>query len=366
MANDLDRAPLRPPALRPGDTVAIVSPSWGGPASFPHVYQRGLDVLEQEFALRIKEYPTARMPADALHADPRARAADINAAFADQEVAAIIATIGGDDSVRILPYLDTAAIRASPKILLGYSDTTTLLTYINQLGMVTFNGPSVMAGLSQLRSLPSACADHLRALLFGAPETYAYAPYEWYAEGYPDWSDPAMVGHVNPALPNPAGWRWLQGAGVGIGSLFGGCIEVLEFLKSTDFWPAPTFWDGKILFFETSEEVPTPQQVMYMLRNYGMQGVFDRVVGVLFGRPRGYDTVEKQQLEAHLVAVIAGEFGHPELPIVANMDFGHTDPQLVLPLGVRAAIDCDRRTVRLIEPACARPRPTANDYMKSI
>ena len=344
---------VRPRHLRPGDTVAVLSPSWGGPAVFPHVFDKGLAVLREDFGLRVREFPTARRAPAALQADPRARAADLNAAFADPEIAAIVASIGGEDSVRLLPYLDPAIIEQNPKILMGYSDTTTLLTFVNQLGIVTFNGPAVMAGFAQLHALPEAFAAHLRVLLFSAPATYTYEPYGAYIEHHLDWNDPRNAGLVEPFRPDPDGMRWLQGKGPVTGRLFGGCIEVLEFLKGTRFWPAPDFWEGRILFFETSEDVPPPASVGYFLRNYGMQGIFDRAAGVVFGRARGYTPAQKRELEARAVAIIAGEFGRGDMPIVANADFGHTDPQWVIPLGVRAELDPRGPSLRLIEPACA-------------
>ena len=344
---------MHPQPLRSGDTIAVVSPSWGGPSQFSQVFDRGLTVLHEEFGLRIKEYPTARGDAELLHRNPRKRAEDINQAFADAEVKAIIASIGGDDSVRILPFIDPDAVRNNPKILMGFSDTTTLLTYLNQLGLVTFHGPSIMAGLAQLDNMPAAYKEHIWRLLFDAPSTYEYVPYEVWSEGYPDWGDPLTIGQVNPQHSND-GWHWLQGHGVTQGELFGGNIEVLEFMKGTSFWPGPEFWQGKMLFFETSEEVPTPSQVKYMLRNYGMQGVYDRIRGVLFGRAYGYSIEQKRDLEGAVVSVVAVEFGRQDLPIISNMDFGHTDPQFILPLGVPAEIDCEHGTFRLVESACRR------------
>ena len=341
---------IKPLKLNQGDTIAVLSPSWGGASLFPHIFEHGLKVLREQFGLVIKEYPTTRADDDLLYRQPAARAADINAAFADPAVKAIIASIGGDDSVRILPYLNRELIKSNPKILMGYSDTTTLLTYCNQLGLVTFNGPSVMSGFSQLQSWPAAFTDHIRTLLFEAPAAYTYQPYSLWTEGYPDWSDPANTGLVNsPQHPNDEQWLWLQGDTVVQGELFGGCIEVLEFLKGTEFWPKSDFWAGKILFFETSEDEPTPSQVKYMVRNYGMQGIFDKIKAVLFGRPRGYTFAEKQAVHEMVVAVIATEFGRPDLPLIANMDFGHTEPQFILPLGAKAEIDCHNRTFRLLE-----------------
>lgn len=341
-----------PQRLYSGDTVALLSPSWGGPSCFPNVYALGVKNLREQFGLQVREFATARMEAHELYRNPRRRAEDINAAFADTEVRAIIASIGGDDSVRILPYLDERVIRDNPKILMGYSDTTTLLTYLNHhLGLVTFNGPSVMAGFAQMRHLPYAFGDHIRHLLLEPAENYAYQPYNGWTNEYTDWNTAGYDGETKPLQKNTEGWQWLQGEGVAQGRLFGGCIEVLEFMKSTRFWPAPEFWQGCILFLETSEEKPSVSQVKYMLRNYGMQGVFEQITALLIGRARDYTVEEKQALYKQVVGVIAGEFGRPDLPIVANLDFGHTDPQFILPNGIAAEVDCGRKIFRLLEPA---------------
>jgi muramoyltetrapeptide carboxypeptidase LdcA involved in peptidoglycan recycling len=87
-----------------------------------------------------------------------------------------------------------------------------------------------------------------------------------------------------------------------------------------------------------------------ILRAFGVQGIFDRVTGILVGRARDHSPDENAAFEATIRAVVTDEFGRPELPIVTNLDFGHTDPQWVLPLGVRAQLDVDARTLRLVEP----------------
>lgn len=338
---------LKPARLAVGDTVAVVSPSWGGPSIFPHIYESGLEALK-DLGLQVKEYPSARADNDYLFKNPRARAKDINDAFADKEVKAIFASIGGDDSIRILPFLDLVTIRKNPKILMGYSDTTTLLTYINQMGLVTFNGPSVMAGFSQVGTLPKSFREHIQAMFFSPRESYEYGSYDVYCDGYPDWRNLENVGKTNK-LKQDNGWHFLQGSGIATGELYGGCIEVLEILNGTDFWAKGEYWNGKVLFLETSEDAPPVQRVRRMLRNYGMQGIFDQVSAVLFGRPRDYTDDAKAEFDRMVVEVIEGEFGNRNIPIVSNMDFGHTDPQFILLLGVRAEIDCEARTFKLLE-----------------
>jgi muramoyltetrapeptide carboxypeptidase LdcA involved in peptidoglycan recycling len=338
---------VKPSRLKKGDVVAIVSPSWGGPSCFPHVYESGIATLKK-LGLKIKEYPTARADANLTYENPRMRAEDINNAFKDKEVKAIITSIGGDDSIRILPYLKPKLIKKNPKILLGYSDTTTLTTYCNQLGLVTLNGPSIMAGLSQWDNLPKEFQDHIQQFLFNPKDSIIYVPYHEYSNGYLDWSKKENVGKTKEKIQTD-GWKWLQGKGTVEGQLFGGCIEVLEFMKGTKYWPSKSFWKGKILFLETSEDKPKPEQVKWMLRNYGIQGIYQNLEGLIIGRARDYDEKENAELYANIVKVVAGEFNRPDMPILANMDFGHTDPQYIMPLGILAEINCSKKSFRLLE-----------------
>jgi len=341
---------VKPNRLNAGDTVAVLSPSSGGPARFPKVYELGVRNLEANFDLQVKEYPTTRADSDLLHDNPKIRAEDVNNAFSDREVTGIIASIGGEDSIRILPYLNREAIRSNPKIFMGFSDTTTLLAYCNQLGLVTFHGPSIMAGFSQMESFPAIFRTHVAEMLFHPKPSHQYSSFGVSSDGYPDWAEEGNLGRVNPPHKDD-GWKWLQGTSVAKGILFGGNIEVLEWLKGTEFWPSRDFWKGKILFLESSEEKPSRAYVRRCLRNYGVQGIFEKITGLLFGRARDYSDMEKKALDENIVAVVAGEFRRRDLPIVSNMDFGHTDPQFILPLGVKAEIDCGKRRFQLVEPA---------------
>lgn len=340
--------PVRPARLQPGDTVAIVSTSWGGPHLFPQVFDAGVAALE-ELGLVVHHMPTVRRSAQELRTDPRGRAADLNEAFADPGIAAVFASIGGDDSARILPHLEPDIIRGNPKIFMGYSDTSTQLLFAHQLDLVTFNGPSVMAGFAQSRWFPDLRA-HIRAILFDPTPTYDYQPFPNWVDRYEDWNttdDPSAVGEQRPH----DGWHWLNGMEPARGALVGGCFEVLEFLKGSRYWPEEHWWTDRILFLETSEDVPTVEQIRYWLFNYGVQGIFDRITGLIVGRARGYTDHQKCELDETIQTVVVDEFGAKNLPIVTNMDFGHTDPQWILPLGVEAELDPVSNAFRLLEPA---------------
>lgn len=338
---------LKPRALQAGDTVGIISPSAGLPSMYPAVYENGLKVLK-EWRLKVKELPTARGDFEYLKSHPEVRAQDVMDAFADPVVQAIITTIGGNDAVRLLPFLDLDLIRKNSKIFMGYSDTTALHFALAGAGMVTFYGPSIMAGLSQTESLEPAFDEHVRQMLFGE-FTGKYEPYKQYANGYPDWGGgPDNIGKINQLQEND-GWHWLQGEGMHTGRLFGGCIEIFHMISGTKWWPSGDFWDERVLFFETSEEVPPVDFVIYQLRSMGVQGVFKNLRGLIVGRPRDYSDKQKQELENRLQEQVREEFNRPDLPIITNFDTGHTDPQLILPLNCTISINCTEHTISLAE-----------------
>lgn len=120
------------PKPGPGDRVAVVSPSAGLPAIFPVPYGLGLRRIRDVFGFDPVEYATTRT----TNAPAADRAADLQAAFADPGVKAVLATIGGVDGMTVLPHLDAELPAGNPKLFLGFSDNTCLLTYLYELGVV--------------------------------------------------------------------------------------------------------------------------------------------------------------------------------------------------------------------------------------
>ena len=339
----------KPRRLSPGDRVAAVTPSWGGPGTFPHRYAAGKRQFEEAFGVTIVEMEHTLADPDWVKRNPRGRAEDLMAAFADPSIAGIIATIGGDDSIRLLPYLDLDVLRTNPKILLGFSDTTSLHFACLTAGITSFYGPSVMAGLAENGGMHDYTRESLRRALFDtAPIGSICFNNEGWTSEHLDWSDSSLQSRrrkMNPASPP----KLLQGSGQVSGPLIGGCAEVLEMVKATDWWPRPEQWQGSILFYETSEDAPSPNFVRYWLRNFAAQGILQRLSGMIVARPDpAGDPTYGERLHQAITAALAEE-GLSSLPVLADLDFGHTQPMTTLPFGAMARLDCDARDLVILE-----------------
>jgi hypothetical protein len=143
--------PAYPPKPSPGDRVAVISPSAGLPGILPLPYELGLERLRTEYGLEPVEYPATRR----MGSTPQERADDIHAAFADPDVKAVMASIGGDDQITVLPLLDRELIRANPKPFFGYSDNTNLLAHLWNTGIVGYHGATVMGAGPSRRHGPA-------------------------------------------------------------------------------------------------------------------------------------------------------------------------------------------------------------------
>jgi muramoyltetrapeptide carboxypeptidase LdcA involved in peptidoglycan recycling len=343
---------IKPQKLHPGDKVAAVTLSWGGPSVFPGRYQAGKRQLEETFGVQVVEMPHTLSEAGWLKTHPQARAEDLMQAFADPDIKAIVSTIGGEDSIRLLPYFDLEVIRNNPKIFMGYSDTTVTHFACRKAGIGSFYGPSIMAGFAENGGLFPYMADSVRRTLFSSEQIGVVVPNtQGWTDERLDWGVPANQARKR-ALQHCSGWNFLQGSGVHRGCLLGGCIEVLDWLRGTPVWPAGEEWQDSVLFLETSEDGLSPLDVARLLRALAAQGVLKRISGLLFGRPGGEVGAEHfGEYDQAILEICVGEEGLNDLPIVTNMDFGHTDPMLVLPMGAQVQIDCARRELAILESA---------------
>jgi muramoyltetrapeptide carboxypeptidase LdcA involved in peptidoglycan recycling len=343
---------IKPKKLKPGNLIAAISLSWGGAGKFPHRYEAGKRQFEAEFGVTVVETAHAFRDPDWLHRNPKARAEDLMAAFADSSIDGIISTIGGEDSIRILPYLDIDLIRKNPKVFMGYSDTTISHAACFRAGIVSFYGPAFMAGFAENTGMFPYMIDSVRRTLFSNSPIGLLEPNHsgWTVEHF-DWSDPGNQSKKRTLNPC-TGWVFHQEDGMVEGKLFGGCVEVLDWLRGTPFWPSHEELDGAILFLETSEEAPPASILSRFIRSLAAMGVLERLSGILLGRPGGpIEPGKFCEYDDALCKTVREEFHLSEVAIVTNMDFGHTDPMFVMPIGLRICIDSRARQLSIHEAA---------------
>ncbi|HYF81573.1 MAG TPA: S66 peptidase family protein [Clostridia bacterium] len=338
---------IKPQRLNRGDKVATVSLSWGGAGDSKIVwrYNVGKKRLEDEFGLKVVEMPNTLKGTEYVYNHPEKRAEDLMTAFEDKSIKAIFSCIGGDESVRMLPYIDFDVIRNNPKILIGYSDTTVAHMMCYKAGLSSFYGPSILAELAENMEMHDYTKHWIERVLFSSSAIGTVEPSPgWTSEHLPwvekNWS-------IKRSLQPNTGYELLQGSSIVRGRLIGGCIEVLEMLKGTELWPGIDAWNDTILFFETSEDKPDPTYFEYWLRNYGSQGILNRTNGIIFGKP--YDNQYYEEYKKAIVKVVRDEMKLADLPILCNMNFGHTAPMMILPYGAMAEIDSEKAAFSILE-----------------
>ncbi|MEI4770230.1 S66 peptidase family protein [Psychrobacillus sp. FJAT-51614] len=337
---------LKPKMLQPGDKVATISLSWGG-AGEPELrwrYEQGVERLKKVFGLEVVPMPNSLKGADYLYDNPKARAEDLMNAFKDPTIKGIVSNIGGSESIRLLPYIDFDVIRNNPKIFIGYSDATVTHLFCHKAGISSFYGPAILTDFAENVEMHAYTVDALKKTLFTNEVIGEVKPAsEWTSERL-EWlienKDKQRKMNANQ------GYELLQGSGVVQGRLIGGCIEVLEFAKGTSLWPEEKYWKESILFFETSEDLPEPSYIEYWLRNYGSQGILQNIKGIVFAKPQ-HERYYEEYKES--ILGIMKELDLNELPILYNLNFGHTEPKFVLPYGAMAEIDCERVTFSILD-----------------
>jgi muramoyltetrapeptide carboxypeptidase len=330
----------------PGDTVAVVSPSFGAVGTWPHRVERATAYLES-LGLKVKLMPNAARTDGWASAPPRARAADLHQAFTDDDVGVVLAGIGGNHSNQVLPHLDFELIRGHPKVFQGYSDITVLhWALARHAGLATFCGPALVPELGEYPAVLPFTDRFLRAAWFGG-DPLEYEPADVWTDELLDWN--AKLDLTRPReLRESEGWITIRG-GRAQGPLLAGCLESLCWhVKGSSSWIEP---DGAILVLETSEEAPPPSDVDAYLTDLDQLGVFDAAAGLVVARPHGY-TAENAEV---LWDVVARRTEASGLPVLANVEAGHADPMLTIPLGVPAELDAERKVFRLLEAPTADP-----------
>jgi muramoyltetrapeptide carboxypeptidase len=311
---------VRPRRLEPGQAVALVAPA---SATFEtmeleiakeSLQALGLEVLVAGHLLDRHGY---------LAGQDRDRAADINRAFADPSVSAVLPIRGGWGSSRLLPYLDFEAIRRSPKIVLGFSDITALLLSIHaRTGLVTFHGPNGMGRWDDFS------VGWVRRILFEAEAATM--------------ENPRDRGEFIVQTENRT--RTIT-PGMARGRMLGGNLSVLAAIVGSPYIPD---WDGAILFLEdVGEDLYRVDRMMTTLK---LAGILDRIRGFVFGTcsecepGEGYASLTLEEIfEDHVKPL--------KVPAWHGAMIGHRMPQFTIAEGIEVEIDASAGRIRMLEPA---------------
>jgi muramoyltetrapeptide carboxypeptidase len=316
---------LRPPALREGDTVGLITP--GTYVSDPDQLALAVRTVKY-FGLRPKMGRNVGRRAGYLGGSDQERLDDLHDMFRDPEVKAVFSIRGGYGSERLLDRIDYGLLRANPKIFLGYSDITCLhLAIHKRAGLVTFHGPVMISAFTDFTQ------QWFRRALF----------------------DPRPLG----ALANPPETNQLRPVhtlrtvrpGRARGRLIGGNLTLVTRTLGT---PYEIDTRGRILFIEDVGE--QPYSIDGMLTQLRLAGKFDAAAGIVFGecsdcRPSDYKPAFESTFSVGEVADQV--FGQVKAPVLSGLTIGHTDDQLTLPLGPLASLDADKGELAIEEAALA-------------
>ena len=332
------RKPIKPPKLTPGDTVGIVSPASAFFPTHQSNLQRSIAYLEKT-GLRVQIAPRTLDQRQHLNPPPQHRADDLNQMFADPNIKAIFCLSGGSGVNAVLPLLDWDQIQASPKIVMGYSAVTALLMGLYaKAGLVTFHGPMLLNGFSEYPHPFAYTLQQVEQKLFNTePVGKLHPPAEW-TDAYPVDGEPR-------AMKSNPGWHWLR-TGNARGRLIGGNLRTLVTLAGTPYWPS---WQDAIMCVEAVnfDDGLLLKGVDERLAQCQQTGIFDQIAGLIVGKINQLTEEEVEPFESLILKYTADR----QFPILAGVDFGHTDPQLILPIGIQASLDSKKDAFSLDEGA---------------
>ncbi len=304
---------IKPAALKAGDTIAISSPA--GAVWDEAVTEKFISIL-QNLGFKIKSGETLKKKFGYFAGDDEFRANEFNTFILDKEVKAIFCMKGGWGCARILDKINYPGIIKNPKIIMGFSDITSLLIAVNAItGLVTFHGPVGNSGWNDFST------DYVKRILMNK-ESVSYS--------YPI-KDNDLPYSIN--------------SGIAKGTLMGGNLSVISGIIGSNYLPD---WKNKILFLEeTGEE---PYQVDRMLTQLKLAGVLNKLSGFVFGKCVKCEAEEpekaftlKQVLEQHLIPL--------RIPAFYGAMIGHIENKYTVPLGIEAQIDANKCTINLLETA---------------
>ncbi len=302
----------KPKALKPGDTISIVSPA--SPIEKEKLEKGFARIQKAGYRLKLGEHVLDS--SFYLAGKDEDRAADLMAAFLDPDTSAVLCSRGGYGCARLLPHLDLDAMAASNKMFIGFSDVTTLHLALNRRELATFYAPMV--------------------LTFNADRE------PWVFESFFN----LLAGKA--CIPSGAPTGRKLNSGKAGGQVTGGCLCLLcDSFLTADALDA----QGKILLIEDVDE--NPHRVDALFTHLLNAGVFEQAAGVVIGEMTGTDGKEDGTIGSKpWVEIVTERMRQTNVPAIIEFPFGHMKNMLSLPLGIRACLDADAGTLTYLESPC--------------
>lgn len=327
---------IKPRALKPGDTLGIVACSTPITASSQETIDRVYNSLRRK-DFKIVEASNLRSTYGHAAGTIHQRVKALHDFYRNPKINGILNYWGGYQSHQLLEHLDFELIRKNPKVFIGYSDTTALQVGLYaKLGLVTFSGP---AGITFGKpTLPNLTWEHFSQVVMNTkapivvPVSKEYSDNLWFLE-------PDLKMHFEP---NP-GWKVYR-KGQATGAIVGGSLGTMLLLAGTEYWPKLR---GKILFIEDdeSESSKTMDRLFTQLRQ---MGVYEQIVGIVVGRfHRNVKFTKDDSLEMILDDALRGY----KFPVITGVDFGHTDPLITFPIGIKCQMSTSKLKIEFLESA---------------
>ena len=335
--------------LKKGDKVAILSPSFAAPGKWPEVYGLGLKRLKELFKLEPVEFSATKK----VGASKEERTKDLIDAYENQEIKAVISSLGGDDQITYIKNLPPEPFVSNPKPFFGFSDNTHFLNFLWLNGIPSFYGGALFTQFAEQGSMNDYTVKYLKLALFEQGETEIVAS-DKYSDVGLDWSNPDNLTKYRLYEPNE-GWIW-DGNNSAEGVTWGGCVESIdELLRHGVSVPSLEDFSNVILLTETSEEIPPASYVYRVYRALGERGILERIKAILVGRPKAWEfdkqnsklEKEKYRKEQGESIIDAVRKYNKSIPVIQNLDFGHTEPQISVPYGMSARIDSQNKKIFL-------------------
>lgn len=323
--------------LNPDKKIGIISPSWNGPGLFNFVFEKGISEVRRVFG---KEIVYSHHCIQKDKPSYKERAQDLHDMFENDEIDLIIASIGGDDSLQIIPFLNVDLLnkKSKGKIIMGYSDTTNLLLFLNSLGIETIHGPTIMSGFAEMDGITKELEIHINDFFFNKKEDIVYPFFNFSVFKNNPWENQELFEKGKTSYDVVNSWHIIQGGQV-TGNMYGGSLESINLMIDHGYFDKITkHWNNSIFFLETSEEKPSISYLKVFFERPEVKDLILKSKAFIMGYFSYYSEEDKNLIRELIKHIIVEEYLYKGI-IITDVQIGHSRPQWLIVEGGLYTID---------------------------